>query len=54
MENKNILNKSIDKAFYGGISGFTAMGAQVTTLMWLRTTMNYQYRLWWKFYWHVI
>ena len=44
MSEKNILNKSIDKAFYGGISGFTAMGAQVTTLMWLRTTMNYQYR----------
>ena len=46
MEKKeeSILNKSINRAFYGGISGFTAMGVQVTSLMWLRTTMNYQYR----------
>ena len=43
-QKESILNKSINRAFYGGISGFTAMGVQVTSLMWLRTTMNYQYR----------
>ena len=40
VNNKSILEKSFDK----GISGFMAMGVQVTSLMWLRTTMNYQYR----------
>ena len=36
----NIIKKSLG----GGISGGLAMGIQVTSLMWLRTTMNYQYR----------
>ena len=40
VNNKSILEKSFDR----GISGFCAMGVQVTSLMWLRTTMNYQYR----------
>lgn len=40
VKNKSILKKSFDR----GISGFCAMGVQVTSLMWLRTTMNYQYR----------
>lgn len=40
VNNKSILKKSFDK----GVSGFMAMGVQVTSLMWLRTTMNYQYR----------
>jgi hypothetical protein len=40
----DILNKSIDKAFRGGVAGASAMGIQVSSLMWLRTTMNYQYR----------
>jgi len=31
-------------ALGGGIPGAAAMGVQVFTLMWLRTTMNYQYR----------
>ena len=36
----NIIKKSLG----GGISGGLAMGIQVSSLMWLRTTMNYQYR----------
>jgi len=32
------------KALSGGIPGMVAMGLQVLTLMWLRTTINYQYR----------
>lgn len=39
-----LLNKSLNKAIGGGISGSLAMGTQVLSLMWLRTTMNYQYR----------
>jgi len=44
MDNNDILKKSFNRAIGGGISGFTAMGVQVTSLMWLRTIMNYQYR----------
>jgi hypothetical protein len=45
MDNSNsIISKSFNKAFKGGISGATAMVCQVGSLMWLRTTMNYQYR----------
>lgn len=32
------------EALSGGLPGMVAMGLQVTTLMWLRTTLNYQYR----------
>lgn len=42
--NKEIFDKSINKAFNGGLAGFGAMTTQVLSLMWLRTTMNYQYR----------
>lgn len=41
---KNIIDKSIKRAIGGGVSGAAAMGCQVMSLMWLRTTMNYQYR----------
>jgi len=44
MENKSIFNESLKKAMGGGLSGATAMTTQVLSLMWLRTTMNYQYR----------
>jgi hypothetical protein len=44
MFNNEILNQSINKAIGGGVSGSIAMSTQVVTLMWLRTTMNYQYR----------
>lgn len=40
----NTWKKSYEAALSGGIPGMVAMGAQVSTLMWLRTTMNYQYR----------
>ena len=39
-----ILNKSVKRALNGGISGSCAMIVQVSSLMWLRTTMNHQYR----------
>lgn len=35
---------SVNRAFYGGVAGASAMVLQVSSLMWLRTTMNYQYR----------
>lgn len=44
MTDNNIFNKSLNKALNGGLSGFSAMTIQVSSLMWLRTTMNYQYR----------
>lgn len=42
--NQEIFNKAINKAFNGGLAGYGAMTTQVLSLMWLRTTMNYQYR----------
>lgn len=39
-----ILNHAGNKALAGGIPGAAAMGVQVGCLMWLRTTINYQYR----------
>lgn len=39
-----ILNKAASSAFRGGIAGACAMGANVGCLMWMRTTVNYQYR----------
>jgi hypothetical protein len=39
-----IMKKAGKKALGGGISGLIAGVIQVITLMWLRTTMNYQYR----------
>ncbi len=38
------LGEVLQKAARGGVSGAAAMTVQVGTLMWLRTTMNYQYR----------
>ena len=44
-DDKNtIISKSLNKAFKGGISGATAMVCQVGSLMWLRTTMNHQFK----------
>ena len=42
--NSNILKKSMDNAFRGGISGGIAMAINICTLMPLRTAVNYQYR----------
>ena len=38
------LKKAANKALGGGLAGAAAMVVQVTTLMWMRTTMNYQYK----------
>jgi hypothetical protein len=46
-ENKSwgeILEKAGKRALGGGLAGAVAMFAQVGSLMWMRTTMNYQYR----------
>lgn len=40
----DILSKAASKAFAGGLAGAGAMAVQVCSLMWMRTTMNYQYR----------
>lgn len=37
------VQKVVRDALGGGVPGMVAMVAQVTTLMWLRTTMNFQY-----------
>jgi hypothetical protein len=37
-------NHILQKSINSGTSGAIAMSAQVTTLMWMRTIMNYQYR----------
>jgi len=42
--NSPIFQKAAKKAVGGGLSGAVAGVVQVLTLMWLRTTMNYQYR----------
>lgn len=39
-----VLQRARKEALGGGIPGMVAMFAQVSTLMWLRTTVNYQYR----------
>jgi hypothetical protein len=39
-----ILNKAGKRALGGGAAGAIAMFTQVGALMWMRTTMNYQYR----------
>ena len=44
MPTQAIFEKAAKRALGGGISGFAAGIAQVVLLMWLRTTMNYQYR----------
>ncbi len=41
---REALQKAGKRALGGGLSGAAAMGLQVGSLMWLRTTMNYQYR----------
>lgn len=39
-----IMDKAAKSALRGGIAGAAAMGANVCCLMWMRTTINYQYR----------
>lgn len=38
------INHAVMKGWHGGKAGAMAMGINVCTLMWIRTTMNYQYR----------
>ena len=40
----DVLRRAGKRALGGGIPGAAAMGIQVLSLMWLRTTVNYQYR----------
>lgn len=40
----DVLRNAGKKALGGGIPGAAAMAVQVVSLMWLRTTVNYQYR----------
>mmetsp|Transcript_13648 Transcript_13648/g.20622 ORF Transcript_13648/g.20622 Transcript_13648/m.20622 type:complete len:290 (-) Transcript_13648:510-1379(-) len=39
-----VMNKAAKSAIRGGTAGALAMGANVACLMWMRTTINYQYR----------
>lgn len=41
---KEIMSKASKNAIRGGTAGAVAMGANVGALMWMRTTINYQYR----------
>lgn len=38
------LSKALKRAYEGGLAGAGAMTINVCTLMWMRTTVNYQYR----------
>jgi hypothetical protein len=39
-----VLSTAIDRGIQGGMAGAAAMTINVLTMMWLRTTINYQYR----------
>lgn len=41
---REVLNKAAARALQGGVAGAAAMAINVCTLMWIRTTINYQYR----------
>jgi len=40
----SVLRSSTSQALCGGLAGASAMALQITSLMWLRTIMNFQYR----------
>lgn len=44
IDTMGILKKASNRALQGGLAGAAAMGINVCTLMWMRTTVNYQYR----------
>lgn len=44
MNTREVVNTSINKALSSGVTGYSAMSLQVLSLMWLRTTVNYQYK----------
>jgi hypothetical protein len=43
-ERKFNIYKAFSNAYNSSLSGMLAMGSQVTLLMWLRTSVNYQYK----------
>ena len=44
IKNNNTFGQILERSVQSGISGASAMGINVVTLMWMRTTINYQYR----------
>jgi len=44
LSSKEIFDKAAASALRGGTAGAVAMGLNVGALMWMRTTVNYQYR----------
>lgn len=42
--NKELIEKSFNRAINGGTAGFMAMTGNVMSMMWLRTIVNHQYR----------
>ena len=44
IEKDDVWRTALHKGLQGGTSGAMAMTIQVSSLMWMRTTMNYQYR----------
>lgn len=44
LSSSQILKNAMDRALQGGLSGAAAMAINVMSLMWMRTTINYQYR----------
>lgn len=40
----SVITKASNRAVGGGLAGASAAGVQVLSLMWLRTSMNYQYK----------
>ena len=43
-ENSPILQKALNRSLNVGLAGYGAMTFQVSSMMWLRTTMNYQFK----------
>ena len=44
MNTRSVIHESLQTAVKSGITGYGAISLQVVSLMWLRTTVNYQYK----------
>ena len=44
VNSKSLLNEAFHKSLNVGLAGYSAMIVQVASMMWLRTTMNYQFK----------
>ena len=44
LEDNPILQKALNRSLNVGLAGYGAMTFQVCSMMWLRTTMNYQFK----------